>query len=81
MDATWSSCLNAPTDVKELIPEFYACAAELSGGPGVTTTSAAASVGEFLTNTMELDLGQRQNGSTTTRRQAHMLLLLAQQLM
>jgi factor associated with neutral sphingomyelinase activation len=39
---TWESCTSAPTDVKELIPEFYS----VDGRPG-----------DFLQNDLGLDLG------------------------
>jgi factor associated with neutral sphingomyelinase activation len=51
--SSWTSVLSSPTDVKELIPEFYA-------SPDGSSSSGAA--GEFLLNVQELDLGVRQNG-------------------
>jgi len=47
---TWQGVLASPTDVKELIPEFY------------DTESAEA--GQFLCNDRHLDLGQRSDGRT-----------------
>jgi len=57
MEASWQSVLNAPTDVKELIPEFFATDNDFSS-VGVSGSSA----GSFLSNSLELDLGNRQNG-------------------
>jgi factor associated with neutral sphingomyelinase activation len=45
---TWQGVLSSPTDVKELIPEFY------------DTESAEA--GQFLLNGRHLELGQRSDG-------------------
>jgi factor associated with neutral sphingomyelinase activation len=67
---TWTSVLQAPTDVKELIPEFYAAVdPTASSGSGSSSTSSPhshshgpATASEFLSNTQELDLGIRQNG-------------------
>lgn len=50
MAGTWRSVLEAPTDVKELIPEFYASA------------EAGAGAGDFLRNSLELELGSKQSG-------------------
>ena len=46
--STWQSCLYAPTDFKELVPEFYSF--DLS------------QKGSFLTNHLQLDLGFRDGG-------------------
>ena len=51
IQSTWKSVLEAPTDVKELIPEFYADPATMG-----------SDVADFLLNTQELDLGVRQTG-------------------
>lgn len=46
IQSAWFSCLSAPTDVKELIPEFFWTEGE----------------GRFLLNNAGLDLGQKQSG-------------------
>lgn len=46
--STWNSCLTGPTDVKELIPEFFFV--------------EAPSTSDFLINDLGLELGVRQNG-------------------
>eukprot|EP01112_Ceratiomyxa_fruticulosa_P018129 TRINITY_DN5758_c0_g1_i1.p1 TRINITY_DN5758_c0_g1~~TRINITY_DN5758_c0_g1_i1.p1 ORF type:complete len:946 (+),score=197.65 TRINITY_DN5758_c0_g1_i1:1578-4415(+) len=48
IEETWLNVLNNPTDVKELIPEFYKTDVPFPG--------------EFLINTEGLDLGTKQNG-------------------
>jgi factor associated with neutral sphingomyelinase activation len=54
--STWHSVLHAPTDVKELIPEFYADPSSSS------SSSASTGPASFLLNTQSLDFGLRQNG-------------------
>lgn len=55
----WGSVANSTTDVKELIPEFYAVSAsETPAG----ILPAATSPTDFLENVQCLDLGMRQDG-------------------
>jgi Beige/BEACH domain len=55
----WSSVANSTTDVKELIPEFYAVhACETPSG----IVSASSQPSDFLENIQCLDLGVRQDG-------------------
>jgi len=55
--SSWKSVLEAPTDVKELLPEFFATEAELSAAG-----ASSAKPGDFLVNSLELDLGHTQTG-------------------
>jgi WD40 repeat protein len=56
---TWRGVNSNTTDVKELIPEFFAISASETPS-GLVPSGAAA--GEFLDNVLGLDLGTRQDG-------------------
>lgn len=62
IESTWSSVLNSPTDVKELIPEFYA--APDDGLVASSSGSGGSGVADFLLNSQHLDFGMRQNGQS-----------------
>lgn len=60
MADTWAGVNTSQTDVKELIPEFFAVEpSEVPSG----LVSATATPGEFLLNFLGLDLGVRQDGA------------------
>lgn len=53
IEDTWRNCLTIDSDVKELLPEFY----DLS-----SAHEAPETVGSFLRNELDLDLGVRSDG-------------------
>lgn len=57
---TWKGVFSNQSDVKELIPEFYAI--DYSAGNASGVVSSASCPGEFLDNVLNLDLGSRQDG-------------------
>ena len=54
IDDCWRGVLTNPSDVKELIPQFY--------DTDEPTAAPGSSPGRFLRNTDNLDLGRRQSG-------------------
>lgn len=55
IEDTWRNCLTIDSDVKELLPEFYDLTGHGGGGDRAT-------LGSFLRNELDLDLGVRSDG-------------------
>ncbi|CAN8073341.1 unnamed protein product [Agarophyton chilense] len=58
--STWEGVLRNQSDVKELIPEFFAL--DFSHGDCSGVLSSSSAPGQFLENVLGLDLGIRQDG-------------------
>uniref|UniRef100_A0A7S1TI36 BEACH domain-containing protein n=1 Tax=Compsopogon caeruleus TaxID=31354 RepID=A0A7S1TI36_9RHOD len=60
---TWTSANTHTSDVKELIPEFFACyEGDLPPEAIITSESGSFVPGDFLLNLQEVDFGVRQDG-------------------